>query len=65
LGGARTCRQWFGQRLATPDELFGSLAFFDPEHVNIIGGPWCIGEKHHVGASYQEQANGLDDTLVL
>ena len=41
------------------------FAFFEPADVNIIGGPRRVGQQHHVGASYQEQANGLADALAL
>ncbi len=41
------------------------FAFFDPAHVNIIGGPWCVHKQHHVGASHQEHANRLVDVLSL
>jgi hypothetical protein len=41
------------------------FAFFYLEDVNIISGTWCVGKKHHVGASYQEHANGLCDALAL
>jgi hypothetical protein len=50
------------QRLTSFTEVF---TFFDPENINIIGGPRCIGEKHHVSASYQEHANRLVDALFL
>jgi len=32
------------------------FAFFYPEHVNIISGPWCVRKEH---------ANGLFDALAL
>src|SRR5579864_6118372 len=41
------------------------FAFFHPEHVNVISSTGCVREKHHVGSSCQEQANGLYDALTL
>jgi len=40
------------------------FAFFEPAYVNIIGGSWCVGQQHHVGASSQQQVNGLADALA-